>query len=105
MKHRSILLQFAPGVRARRRPCVRRWRKHEKERKDAFSVDHEELLFVDCDGGGLRASQHDQSAENRSQQASGHIESSLDAGLLVAPELAARELDARAASNSAQPCC
>ena len=53
MEHRSILLQFAPGVRARRRPCVRRWRKHEKERKDAFSVDHEELLFVDCEGGGL----------------------------------------------------
>src|SRR5205809_5747731 len=44
MEHRSILFQFAPGVRARRRPCVRRWRKREKEWKDAFSVDHEELL-------------------------------------------------------------
>src|SRR5437868_2495820 len=46
MEHRSILLQFAPGVRAPWSPPVRWRRKHEKEWKHAFSVDHEKLLFV-----------------------------------------------------------
>src|SRR5215813_14273912 len=42
MEHRSILLQFAPAVPARRSPPVRWRRKHEKERKHAFSIDYEE---------------------------------------------------------------
>ena len=74
MEHRSILLQFAPGVRALGCSPVRRRRKHEKERKDTFSVDYEELLFVDCHTGGQRRGRNNGWNNQNAQQSFGDIE-------------------------------